>query len=323
MIGVIIIVILLLIVGLWFEIHRELHTFRVTRHFLHLSKLSKLDAPKKIVLLADLHNRTYGEKNEELYRAIRREQPDLILVAGDLIVGKKKPKYEHAQELMVRLPKICPVYYSLGNHEQRIKENPRKYEDTYLETYQEILKQAGVQFLENDGVDLKLDKLELQVHGLELPMQTYQKCSRTTIASTEVVRCVGRADTSKFQILMAHNPVYYEAYAKWGADLVVSGHLHGGIVRIPGFRGVITPQAKLFPKYSGEMTVSDDKAIVVSRGLGTHTVNIRVCNPAELVVIHLLPEETIEKKRSFGEYLLQKLIDGVNRYGNTSKTGSV
>ena len=97
---------------------------------------------------------------------------------------------------------------------------------------------------------------------------------------------IGKADIAKYQILLAHNPIYTDTYLKWGADLVLSGHLHGGIVRIPGLGGVITPQFRLFPKYSGELTVKDGKSVVVSKGLGTHTIRIRFLNPADVIVLH-------------------------------------
>lgn len=98
---------------------------------------------------------------------------------------------------------------------------------------------------------------------------------------------IGKADKTEYNILLAHNPVFTPTYLGWGADLSISGHLHGGIVRIPYLGGVITPQMKLFPKYSGELTREGESAVVVSKGLGTHTIKVRFMNPAELVVIHL------------------------------------
>ena len=84
------------------------------------------------------------------------------------------------------------------------------------------------------------------------------------------------------------------AYKAWGADLILSGHLHGGIVRIPGLGGVISPQAFLFPRYSGELTLEGDQTVIVSRGLGTHTIHLRLFNTPELVSISLEP--AMEKK---------------------------
>ncbi|MEF2765303.1 MAG: hypothetical protein U0N43_08465, partial [Mediterraneibacter sp.] len=84
-----------------------------------------------------------------------------------------------------------------------------------------------------------------------------------------------------------HREDYVEGYKEWGADVILSGHLHGGIVRIPGIGGVITPQAFLFPKYSGEMTVEGEQAVIVSKGLGTHTIDIRLFNTPEVVLLTL------------------------------------
>ena len=86
---------------------------------------------------------------------------------------------------------------------------------------------------------------------------------------------------------MAHNPAYMDAYLEWGADMILSGHLHGGLVRVPVLGGIVTPQGFLFPKYSGEMTKVGDQTVIVSRGLGTHTLNIRFFNTPELVCICL------------------------------------
>ena len=120
-------------------------------------------------------------------------------------------------------------------------------------------------------------------------MSTYEKFKKHTVTPQDVRQCLGKADKGEYQILLAHNPAFFPAYKEWGADLTVSGHLHGGIIRIPGLGGVITPQFVLFPKYSGEMTVEGNQAIAVSRGLGTHTINLRFLNYAEVVVIDLIP----------------------------------
>lgn len=90
-----------------------------------------------------------------------------------------------------------------------------------------------------------------------------------------------------YSILMAHNPAYMDAYKKWGADLILSGHLHGGLVRCPGIGAVVTPQGFLFPKYSGEMRREGEQTIVVSRGLGSHTINIRLFNMPEVIAIEV------------------------------------
>lgn len=287
MIKMIVIAVLLLI--FFMEAKRELHFFKVTRYSLCVPKLHMLDTEKKVILLADLHNKEYGEQNKELLEAIRRESPDLILIAGDMLVDKELFPCKAALNLITRLPDICPVYYSLGNHEQRLKEDPDKYMQNAYSNYKKVLQSSGVRFLENKTEEFMLDRLCVRISGLELPIKTYKKFRKHKVTAADICRRIHRADSGKYNILLAHNPVFFPAYKEWGADLTVSGHLHGGIIRIPGLGGIITPQATLFPKYSGEMTQEGNQAIAVSKGLGTHTINLRFCNYAEIVVISLQP----------------------------------
>lgn len=266
---------------------RECRGFRMTHYYPGISnKQTKGQDENRIVFLSDLHNRVYGSQNDSLLEKIRSVEPGLILIGGDMLIGKRNASPKQALELIRRLPEIAPVYYALGNHEQRLKSHVEKYGDV-MYYYKKELTAAGVHFLENESADVLLPGLELRVTGLALPLDSYEKIKHTSITGRDVKKLTGPADKSRYQILLAHNPAYVPAYKRWGADLVLCGHLHGGILRIPGWRGVVTPQATLFPKYSGEMTVEDNTAVVVSKGLGTHTVNLRIFNPAEVVVIHL------------------------------------
>lgn len=275
--------VLLLLLG---ESVRECHMFQMTHYHLKVPGKRKQDQKSKIIFLSDLHNKTYGIKNDILLERIRKEKPDLILIGGDMLIGKRGVSPEAALELIRQLPKIAPVYYALGNHEQRMKLKTVKYGHV-MSYYRKKLLEAGVHFLENDSAVISLHSMEVRLTGLELPLGSYEKLKHTLVASAQVERLVGPADRTCYQILLAHNPVYVPAYEKWGADLVLSGHLHGGVMRIPGWRGAITPQAALFPKFSGELAMSGKTAVVVSKGLGTHTVNLRLFNPAEVVVLHL------------------------------------
>jgi hypothetical protein len=89
------------------------------------------------------------------------------------------------------------------------------------------------------------------------------------------------------RLLIAHNPDYFEQYAAWGADVVVSGHVHGGIMRLPFFGGVVSPRLTLFPRYDGGRFEKGHTVMILSRGLGTHTLPLRIFNPGELVVMQL------------------------------------
>ncbi len=268
------------------ESMRECRSFRVTHYDVKPSGKYRTNQESRIVFLSDLHNQVYGSRNDILLEEIHKAEPDLILIGGDMLIGKKNASTKNALEFIEQLPGLAPVYYALGNHEQRMKRDIEKYGNLMYD-YKRKLMEAGVQFLENDSADISLKGSDFRITGLALPLDYYERIKSVFVTHREIEKLVGPADGTCYQILLAHNPVYVPSYKEWGADLVLCGHLHGGIVRIPGWRGVVTPRATLFPKYSGEMTVEDDMTVVVSKGLGTHTVNLRVFNPAEVVVLHL------------------------------------
>ena len=264
---------------------REIRTFKMTHYDLESKKLQGLKN-KKIILLSDLHNYTYGSNNEKLLAAIRKERPDLILIAGDMLVGKAGVSTEVALDFCKALTEICDVYYANGNHEQRMKEYTETYGFVYQE-YKEKLVSAGIHYLENTMESFEMDGYSMNIYGLEIPCEAYKKFKKVILEETCLEDRLGSCDLKQYNVLIAHNPVFMKDYLKWGADLIVSGHLHGGVARIPGFRGVITPQGGLFPKYSGELRREGDSFVAVSKGIGIHTIKVRFLNPAEVVVLHL------------------------------------
>ena len=283
MLKVILIILLCSCLIILLEMIREQRTFCINEYIIKSHKIKK---EQKIVFLSDMHNHQYGINNEKLLKSIRDTAPDLILIGGDMLVGKEHHDYQIALEFVKKLPEICPVYYANGNHEQRMKEKPEEYDFSYSK-YHDILKEAGVCFLENDNICVDSNGNNIRLSGLEIPRRCYTHFKKETLYMEEVTERIGSSNNKKYEILLAHNPSYMKNYVEWGADLVLSGHLHGGIVRIPGLVGAISPSFEIFPKYSGDLYYEEDTAIVVSKGLGTHTINIRLFNPAEVVVIHL------------------------------------
>lgn len=283
---IIIVIIFLMIILLLLECRREIKTFRTVHYRVHSEKLNGLGRELKAVFLSDLHNYVYGNENDVLLRAIKRANPDLILIGGDMLVGKKNVSCEPAIRFVKKLPEIAPVYYSYGNHEQRMEENTDRY-GTAFGAYRRELEACSVCFLDNASADIKIGTSKIRICGLTIPSAFYEKFKKKSFQGRQVDLCIGQGNSEVYQILLSHHPGYFEAYKEWGADLTLAGHLHGGVVRIPGFRGVITPQAFLFPKYSGEMTIDGKSVIVVSKGLGIHTIPIRLFNPAEMIVMHL------------------------------------
>ena len=271
--GIIIGILVAAVLLVFAEMYRELHIFRVTRYQVASPKLA---GEKTWVFLSDLHNQVY---------AVKKESPDLILIGGDMLVGKNGHSYEPALACVKELVKIAPVYYANGNHEERMKLKPQKYDQSYA-LYREKLLNLGVHLLENESTVLS-DESKVRLTGLEIPLECYTHLKRREMPEGAIKERIGNRDPEAFQVLLAHNPSYMKEYLAWGADLILSGHLHGGMVRIPGIGGVIGPDFVLFPKYSGEMRRVGDQTVIVSKGLGTHTIHIRLFNPAEVVVLSL------------------------------------
>ena len=145
---------------------------------------------------------------------------------------------EEIADLLKVLRKQCPVYYAPGNHEIRMPE---------YETYKSMLQQRHVQYLENDSIVIGGNVI---IYGLDLPEYWYHKCWQKRDMKQEVLEeLMGECREDCFSILLAHNPEYFPSYAKWGADLTLSGHVHGGIMRLPKLGGVISPSLRLFPQY--------------------------------------------------------------------------
>ena len=257
-----------------------------TVHF-HLQS-KKIKSPVTMVMLADLHNHLYGENNELLLGEIDRISPDFVCIAGDMLIGHSQIPYDAAQKTVVALAEKHQVFYGLGNHEARMQQKPDIYGTRY-EDYMEPIKRMGVQVLTNENVKHQVGENQFRIYGYDLPMKYFKKFNNYVFETGQLMESLGKCENSEgsYTILLAHNPVYFKQYAAWGADLTLSGHLHGGIIRLPLIGGIITPQAKLFPRYSAGNYTIDDKNMIVSRGLGTHTIPIRFNNKPELSVIHL------------------------------------
>lgn len=289
-----ILVILILVVLVLIRIYYENHTF-VVQYYDVDTKVEEPGTGWKIVFLSDLHNQEYGKGNEKLLQAVRTEQPDLILVGGDMLIRSTGEKYEKAAAFLEQLPAIAPVYCANGNHEQRMKECEDEYGTAYQD-YKKRLVDAGIRMLENEAVTVSLGGQKVQIGGLEIPISFFAKqvpWKRYPAFQDDSPEHLmpGQFDMrpvregGPYKILLAHQALYAQTYADWGMDLVLCGHLHGGVLRLPGIGGVISPQLTFFPKYSGEHSKRGESDIIVSKGLGGHSIPLRLFDRAEVVVI--------------------------------------
>lgn len=289
MIKIILIIVAVFIVYCLIEMIRELRDFRVTKYRICSQKLNGIKREKKIIFLSDLHNRMYGEENERLLESIRNQHPDLILIGGDMLVRKDGNSYDKTVHFLAKLPGICPVYCANGNHEQKLKELPDKYEQSY-EEYKKALTASGIHMLENASETVKLDEVPVKLSGLEIPLGAYARFGKKELSLKEITDRIGEHGDD-YQILLAHHPGYMKEYLAYGADLILGGHYHGCVVQLPWIGGVISTNFTLFPKYSGGIYPEGEQTAVVSRGLGTHSVPLRLWNWPELIVLELSGNE--------------------------------
>ncbi len=256
----------------------------------------KIHTPFTVVMISDLHNVVFGKKNQRLLEAIRRLQPDLLAVAGDLVLGKPGASLEEPETFLREVLKIAPVFYAPGNHEQRMKLYPETYGKAYL-GYEKRIRRMGVRLLENRTEKIHIKGQDIAVTGLELPYEYYLKRKQKKLETKELRRLLGKPERDVFQILLAHTPKYGKAYLEWGGDLTFSGHYHGGMIRLPFLGGVISPDLRIFPGFCRGKFSREDRYLIVGAGLGEHTIPLRVFNPRELVAVSCVPKNRQEKGR--------------------------
>lgn len=273
-----------IILLLWVTIY-DSNRFVVRRLELSDRRITK---SVRAVVIADLHNKCYGKDNNVLLEAIREQKPDMILIAGDIPTARPGKTMEPALQFLRELVKEYPVYYGNGNHEQRLKLYPQIYGDM-AERYGQALGEMGVEPLVNSHV--VLEDCGINVYGAEISRGYYKRFQQVSMEKEYLQQTLGMPDNSRYTILLAHNPDYFPAYADWGADLTVSGHVHGGVARVPFWgRGVLSPSLRLFPRYDGGIFEKDKAVMLLSRGLGMHTIPVRLFNPGELWVVDLKSE---------------------------------
>lgn len=254
--------------------------FVIQRHTVSDERIKR---KARAVVLADLHNKRFGKNNARLLAAIRAEKPDFVLVAGDMLTASPGKPLEPALEFLGELVREYPVYYGNGNHEHRLKLYPKTYGDMG-ERYGQALKKLGIEPMVNSHSILR--EYGIAVYGAEIDRRFYRRFQEQTMPPEYLKETLGEPDRQYYTVLLAHNPDYISAYAQWGADLVLSGHIHGGVVRVPFLgRGVIAPSLRPFPKYDGGIFEENASTMILSRGLGEHTIPVRVFNPAELWIV--------------------------------------
>lgn len=240
----------------------------------------KIHGSLRAVFVCDLHNALFGKDNRKLFEKIDALSPEVVFIPGDIIVGKPGASMDIAIHFLQELGKKYRVYVSKGNHEMRTD----VYRDLYGDMWDTLYEQtkASVTWLINEAVCIGNN---ICVTGLDMDSCYYRRFSIYKMEKEYLENLLPALQPKRYNLLLAHNPDYFANYAEWGADLSLSGHVHGGMVILPLLGGVVSPMVKLFPKYYKGMYQEGEKRMIVSGGLGSHTLRFRVNNKPDISLI--------------------------------------
>ena len=249
-----------------------------TEYKLHYNNLPAAFDGYRIVLLADLHGAEHGKENERLVRQIRDANPNIIAIAGDLI-DKYQPgnpvekQIETAKTLVRQLIEIAPVYYVTGNHE---------WDSGKVRPLLEMLEENGVDVLRNQYRRLTPGSANFILAGVDDPNGPADMTK-----PDDLIRRIREREEVNFIVLLSHRNYKLDLFNDLGVDLVLSGHAHGGMVRLPFTDGLVGPQLDFLPTYTSGVYTKGDTNMVVTRGLGNHLGWTRFLNNPQVVVVEL------------------------------------
>lgn len=270
------IVVAAVVAGGWFWFRWQCYGIQTTVTQVELSGLPQEFDGFRIVHLSDFHGHEFGEGSEDLLTMVSEQNPDLIVITGDLI--DQESQLTMVSALAKGLVGIAPTYYVTGNHEWSLGTGT-------VRTLKDILTACGIIVLSNEYILLERDGGSVVLAGVDDPNgYADQKTPE------ELYREIEKNDPGRFSILLAHRNDAIERYAAAGYDFVMSGHGHGGIIRLPFTDGLLSPARTLFPSWTAGVYTVEDTTLFVSRGLGNNTVPVkgfRLFNRPDLAVLEL------------------------------------
>jgi len=238
----------------------------------------------RAVLISDLHSHIFGENQIKLISKIKKQNPDIIFLAGDIIDDEAPP--DGAKLLFDGIKSIAPIFYVSGNHD---------YWTNDIKNIKQLVRSYGITVLEYDYKEININGIPVVIAGIDDPDWVYYEKNSSGKSMDENFQELTLKN--QFKILVAHRPEQIESYKKYPFDLVVSGHTHGGQVRIPFLlNGLMAPNQGWFPKYAGGMYKHGSLTHIVSRGASFYLLLPRVFNPPEIVVIDISARSQTQKQ---------------------------
>lgn len=263
------------------EIYRSNETLEVSKYTVTDERITE---EIRMVVIADLHNHEFDSGNKMLLSHVEAQSPDMILFVGDAIMDEEED-IEVAKNLMQDLVEIAPVYFSMGNHEVHHQMN-------FPVSFEEIFQSCGVNVLEYEYEDIEINGQKLRlggIYGYCVPENNIEN-KRYNPKHTSFLN--NFMDTEQYTILLTHIPYAWltlNGLEEWDIDLVLSGHTHGGLMKLGNMGSLYAPLQGFFQKETDGRYISEDgdRTLVVTRGLGNSTIIPRLNNVPEIMVVDL------------------------------------
>lgn len=273
--------------------YTQANYLQITEYSIASAKIPKEFNGFKILQISDLHSKEFGKGNEYLIKQIKALHPDIIVATGDML-NSVNDDGRVFYDLAKNLVKHFKIYYIKGNHEQIAEFKAREAGSDWLDTYMEKLDDLGVIVLNNNKAELTRNGASINLYGLDISLRLYRGkytaayVGGSTIEVPDIQKALDICEGGKYNILLTHNPAYFQVYSGCGADLILTGHMHGGIVRVPFMGGLLSPEHSFFPKYDAGMYELGKSKMIVNRGLGNSTIKLRVFNRPEIAMVTLM-----------------------------------
>lgn len=252
----------------------------ITKYKIIDKKIPKSFNGYKVLHLSDWHCTNYGKNNSRLLRIIKKQDYDVIFVSGDFAV-RQTHEYLPAISFLKELTDK-PIYFIWGNHELALTK------EEYLDFWDKLDK-IGVRVVENEHIALTKENEKIMLYGLRYNSkdEDTKYIKKTRIQDKyykNYVDALGELDKTKYNILLTHDPMYYDVYVREGFDLVYAGHLHGGAIRLFGYCFSKLKTGIVVTRLGSGMKKKNNTKMIVSRGIGNSTIPIRVFNPPEISI---------------------------------------
>lgn len=294
----IILILIILILIILIKSNYEINRYEIKKESI---KSIKIKDNIRIIFLSDLHEKVFDGDNEKIIDDIFENNAEYIIFGGDMIINSRSKlnnEYLKIDNTIDFLSKVNTknlksnkkIYYAFGNHELRLKYSENEEKRKVFDRLVEHIKKCNINIIDDEYYDLGPNT---RLYAISIFKGFYNKSfifnKKSKLLTKEIINeRIGSIDKNKLNIILSHSPDYADNLLDYGFDIVLSGHYHGGLIRLPIIGALFSPDLMLFPKYSYGLYKRDNKYVYVTNGLGEHFINIRFLNVPSILELEIL-----------------------------------